>query len=338
MVTVFSCISPLYVETGIDDRVLVVEGYISTVPGPYVIRVTNTAKYGSVFSGFENLETGAEVWITDEQGNPTFLTDMDNGLYQTPFGFRGEIGKTYILHIVTANGERYSSTPEPIVEVPAIDSIYYQFSKKPTSDPTQFILGVEIFLNWLDPEDESNYYYWRNRAVYIVETFPENYIHPPEPPFLPSYPAPKDCCKECWVAEQLNEFRIKSDFQTNGMLNTQQVAFVGDNGYRFMKRCRITVSQHSISKAAYEFLRILQNQICINGDIFDPPPATIRGNIINLDDPDANVIGYFYATDTKTVNLYVDAADLPETQPGVIFNDDCRVLRGATIIKPLGWY
>ncbi len=331
-----SCISPLDIRTERDVTLLVVEGYITTLPGPYTIQITKTARYGSVFEGVVKPETGADVWIKDEQGITTFLIDLENGGYQTPPGFRGVVGKTYVLNIITKVGIHYASLPETIQPVPEVESIYFEYKKQPTSDPLQFTSGMEVYAIWPDPPDETNFYIWRNSGVFYIKTFPENYLIPGQ---RPQTPAPKDCCDVCWVSESNSDYsiRIHKDDNTNGMVNTQLIAFIEDDGSRFTNRYQISIEQLSITKEAYQFFNLLKNQKSINGDIFDPPPATIRGNIINLDDPESNAIGYFHASDGTQITGFIERSELGDFQPLIQVNDDCRLVRGATPVKPIDW-
>lgn len=334
---VLSCISPLDLKIEEEDKLLVVEGYITTLPGPYFIRLTTSAKYGSVFEGQIKPEPGADIWIRDELGNITDLIDTDFGNYETPPNFRGEVGKTYTLNIRTARGEEYASLPETILPVPQVDSLYYTFKELPTTDEVEYNAGVEVFSVWQDPPDESNFYLWRNSGTYNVETFPENYQTPggENPPMA----APKGCCRVCWVNERNADYGINiyNDINTNGSVNSQLAAFIEDDGKRFMSKYRISIQQFSLSKEAYQFLNLLRSQKSINGDIFDPPPATIRGNIINLEDPNSNVIGYFYASDVSEITEFIDRDDLPGIGSRQRIDDDCRVLRGASTLRPPDW-
>ena len=97
------------------------------------------------------------------------------------------------------------------------------------------------------------------------------------------------------------------------------------------------IQQLSITKETYAFLNLLNNQLSIDGDIFDPPPATIRGNMINLDNPEENVIGYFYVSDVSADSVFIDKSVLEENQPMLQINDDCRILPNSTTEKPDFW-
>jgi hypothetical protein len=81
----------------------------------------------------------------------------------------------------------------------------------------------------------------------------------------------------------------------------------------------------------------VKQQAEISGSIFDPPPATIRGNMLSLDNPDEVVLGYFMAGGETSQRIYVDKNDLTFKQNRAIVPDDCRVISGAFIDPPADW-
>ncbi len=128
-----------------------------------------------------------------------------------------------------------------------------------------------------------------------------------------------------------------NDNISNGNLVTNLAAFIEDDGRRYTDKYYITVQQLSISEEAYLFFDLLDNQLSINGDIFDPPPATILGNMISLKNPDENVIGYFMATDVAIKSIFIPKEILGDRQILKVINDDCRVLLNSTAQQPSFW-
>lgn len=337
----YGCIEPIDLNIIEEKRILVVEGFVSTGPGPHRIKLTKSAKFGDIFSGFIRAEEGAEVWIRSNNGNVTVLTEENPGTYITPLGWHAELNKSYTLNITTSTGTHYTSIPETVVPVTPIDSLILQYKKIPTSDPATFITGFEVFARFQDPPDSKNFYTWRNNGTFLIETRPELHtVRNVNNPSVP-IPAPKDCCAECWVNELNADFSVKilDDKNSNGTVNTVLAAFLPDNGIRFRTRYMIVIHQLSISREAHAFFDLLNKQLSIEGDIFDPPPATIRGNMINLDHGEENVIGYFYASDVSIDTVFISPnllEDSQEANPKVI-NDDCRVLPLSTIYRPDYW-
>ena len=330
-----SCVDVLNLSTDREERLLVVEGYISTLPGPHTIKLQRSAKYGSVFEGFITNEEDAQISVRDEQGRVTFLTEARAGEYQTPATFQGQIGSTYTLQIVTSDGTTYTSLPERIEAVVPLKSISTNFKSTPSrgeEGTVEDVSGLEIIAHFNDPEDAKNYYRWRNTGVYELNTEPCAFTHR----FGRS--APKECCDRCWISESDESVHIFKDNISNGSEISQPVAFILDDGIRLTARYFLRVEQHSVSESAYQFLNTIKGQLEIDGDIFDPPPAITRGNIINLDNPDENVIGYFMASDISFQEVFLTPADLEKLQPVVFIPDDCRLTDPtATTARPVFW-
>lgn len=301
------CIDPIELEISEDKRILVVEGFISTGPGPHRIKLSKSAKFGNILTGFIKDEVGADVWIRNNEGHVTFLKEDSPGLYLTGEDWRPELNKSYTLNIITNNGTHYTSISETVVPVAPIDSLILQYKKIPTVDPATSITGVEVFARFRDPPDSKNFYTWRNNGTFLIETRPELHtVRNISNPGMP-IPAPKDCCAVCWVNELNPDFSVKilDDQNSNGTVNTVLAAFLPDNGIRFRTRCMVVIHQLSMSRKAYAFFDLLNKQLSIKGDIFDPPPATIRGNMINLDHREDNVIGYFYVSNVSIDTVFI---------------------------------
>ncbi len=337
LLTVHSCIDPLDVDTQERRKLLVVEGGITTTPGPHKVVLSKSDKYGDVLDGFVRKQTGATVWIRDDQGNQLFLQEKDPGEYFTPDGFQAVPGRRYTLFITLDNGERYVSLPAFVPEAPPIDTLLIQFKRLPALIDESLNTGLEVYARWQDPAGVPNFYLWQAEGVYVLNTHPE--LHEAKDGQGNPVPAPKDCCDRCYVYEyDLNsELRLFRDNFTDGKLTTELAAFIPDDGKRFMEKYMVVVKQYSLSKEAYQFYDLLRSQLSIQGTIFDPPPATIGGNIINLDNPDESVIGFFVAASVSTDTLFIRRSDVEEPRAIKQINDDCRVFENSTTQVPPFW-
>ena len=333
--SIYGCIDELNIDTEERRNILVVEGGITSDFGPHQITLTKSAKYGSILEDNITREENATVWLRNELGDQVFLTEGSSGTYFTPANFKAKVGSDYTLSITLANGERYVSSKERVVPVPEIDSVVVVWKKQPSLSDIQFDSGMEIYSQWNDPEDEQNFYTWKLSGVYKINTRPD--LHIGRNGFGNPFPDPKDCCAECYIYESLGGLNIFKDNLTNGNQITQQVGYIEDDGGRFMNRYMVILEQRSLTKSAFQFFDLLQNQLSIQGNIFDPPPAQIGTNIINLDNPDEDVIGYFTASDVSRDSIFIDNGQILEAQPVRQVNDDCRVLEGATIEVPPFW-
>ncbi len=337
-----SCIDPYQVDVPEGEQLLTVEGIISTGPGPHAITLTRSATYGSVFQGLIRPVSQATVVVRDNEGNVTFLTEdaEARGTYFTPTNFQAVVGRSYTLQILTVEGKVYTSTPERVESVPAISSLQVRTVTIPSNGSEAPRSGVQLIAEVNDPADQDNFYYWRNGpAVYILETRPDLFTPRPSPQNPDRTPQPKPCCIQCFRTEISNNqsLFVVNDDNFNGLAARIPASFIEDNGLRFVNKFRIDLKQYSISQGAYRFLRLVKQQAEISGSIFDPPPATIRGNMISLDNPDEVVLGYFMAGGETTRRIYIDKNDLTIKQNRAIIPDDCRVVSGASVDSPADW-
>jgi Domain of unknown function (DUF4249) len=335
-----SCVDPLNINIDREVNILIVEGAITTKPGPQSIRLTRSAKYGSIFDGFIRPVQRAEVIIRDSDGINYKLNESPDGpgVYFTDSSFRPEVGKSYTLLIYTANGNEYTSLPERIVKATKILDLTTAFKKFPLNNG-QFSSGIEVYATYEDSPDEQNFSILKNNGTYQTVTFPENY-KARDPLGGPAIiPAPKECCSNCWVNELSADptIRLNSDNNINGNTITTLAAFIEDDGIRFADKYLVRIEHHTLTREAFQFFKLLKDQISINGDIFDPPPATLRGNMINLTNPDENVIGYFRASDVSIDSMFLTKDMLIEPQPLKQIDDDCRLFRGGTTQQPDYW-
>jgi len=147
-----------------------VEGIISTGPGPHAITLTRSATYGSIFEGLIRPVSLATVVVRDNDGNVTFLAEGADakGTYYTPSNFSAQVGKSYTLQIRTAEGKVYTSTPEKVASVPAIQSLEIRTVTVPTEGSDVPKSGIQLIVGLKDPADQNNFYYWKNGTrVYL---------------------------------------------------------------------------------------------------------------------------------------------------------------------------
>ena len=329
-----SCVDPATIEVGESDEIIVVSGFITTEEGPHRVELSRTAKFGSVFDGVITKVTGATVLVRDSEGQVVEFDEVLDGIYESPAAFRAEVGETYTLQIETNLGVSYSSLPQTVVDGPEIQELEIRYRRLPSSDPTNFVSGVEVYSVFDDPAGERNFYFWGIEGTYVVKTFPELFVIQGDPDVA----APKDCCDRCWLSENnVNTTQLLSDDQLDGERITSLAGLITDDGQRYTERYYANVQQYSLNEEAFNFYSLVASQVSIDGDLFDPPPARIRGNIINLDDPTEEIIGFFGAFSIQERSVFIDRSFLDDTQRLVQINDDCLTLPTATIEQPSFW-
>jgi len=344
-----SCIELLDVKFDEEVKVLIVEGEITTLPGPQKVRLSRSARFDRSVLPVND----ARVIIRDQGGNDIILTEeihsffdpslnqivyFNSGVYATVNNFSAEIGKSYTLLVTTASGIEFTSLPEKIIPATEIVGLHAEFTKIPLIN-NGFASGFNIYVTIQDRAEEQNFYMWKNTGIYQITTHPEDHVDVTQMTSIEPIPIPKDCCTTCWVDEVGADkyIRVLSDNNVNGNLLIDQAAFIEDDRMRFRVKYMVRIEQHTINRDAFQYFNLLRDQLSINGDIFDPPPATLRGNMINLNNPDENVIGYFRASDVKIDSMFLTYQMLIEPRPILKFNDDCREYLGGTTERPSYW-
>lgn len=319
-----TCVDPYEVEVARENRILTVEGFITTLPKSHVIRLSFTRPFGPEATGPNPGIITAKVYLKDNLGNTEILNvkpprdNFDNirGFYETSEDFAAVVGRSYTLHVELQDGKRYQSFPELVSPVPEVDSLTYRAVRSATSDPLNDQVGVEVLAHFQDPESVRNNYYWKpSESDFVLVAEPQLHI------------SVKDCCEVCYHREMPFPLNVNtvSDIDFNGLYQRRVIAYVQDNGVRFKDTYRLDVQHLSVSDEAHRFLKLVSQQTNLTGSVFDPPPANIRGNMINLDNPDEQVLGYFFASDERFLRTYIQKSKLEFVRiPATIIPFDCR--------------
>ncbi len=132
------------------EALLAVDGWVTSQPGPYKIRLTTTAPY------FTNAAIpqvrGALLVITDSEGMSDTLKESEPGTYVTQ-KLRGKIGNSYTL-VIKTNGEQYTAQTQ-IKRVPAIDSITVKYQKESPFFETD---GYYAYYHGPEPQGVGDFY------------------------------------------------------------------------------------------------------------------------------------------------------------------------------------
>ncbi len=324
------------------ERLLVVDGRITNADEPYSVRLTYTSPTLQTFEG-EAL-TGAEVYITDEEGARADLFEAGSGEYITdPSAFRGQVGKTYQLHVVSPSGETYISSPETMPAVPPIDSIYYALASQNYQSSLGTILqrwGVQFYLDAGSDADRAAYYQWDWRETY-------SFIAPLARPMQLVIPL---CFRSGSQARYLNVASTE-DLRTDRIAK-REINFVAKSGLQLQRRYSLLVRQYAITEQAYRFWANVQQQQIDGGSVFAPPPAPIPGNVRSVTNDRERVLGYFQVSAVTEKRIFVRRGEIPPGpggspggSPGCIEGDpeapescyDCTLLPGITTEVPSFW-
>jgi hypothetical protein len=333
--SVTSCIEEVKLPIRNETARLVVEGMITNEPLPYAVKLT----YSGAFQTTRELPpelyvSNATVTISDDLGKTVSLFPLGQGIYQTTdSSYVGTVGRSYTLTVETSEGKKYVSQPEKLLPVAPIDSLTFEFYNNDVTTEGKYN-GYKVYVNTRDPAETGNYYRWTGYGY--------SRVHSTGVPC--SLGSPNICNDYCWQPNFSTEVHILSDAAINGRPIRNQYAFfspIYTTGPHLVE-----VSQLSMTREAYQFWRLYQEQQTRVGSILDPLPAPIIGNVANANDSQELALGYFAASavarkrftlrdfDPKHINKIIVTTEY------LIRQGDCQyAFPGTTLFSapPPGW-
>jgi hypothetical protein len=298
---VSGCLSPIEIDTIKRGGTLTVEGQVSTIADQNYVKLGNTAET-------ERLPIPlpfATIILLDDLGNsyPYHEDSLNVGSYLLN-GFAGIPGRTYHIQVTTPSGETYESIPETIPFQSGEVVTSYEIIQEGYTD-FEGAVSTESFVKircnaTLPTSEEPTYLRWSIQEDFLFSPtdFPDPFGVIPPPCFISQNADPQ-------AIVLVNGNNVSTPTIENLIIGTRIV------DYSFFEKHYFTTYQSAITKEAHEYWRqvdILANQ---TGSIFDTPPAEIKGNIFNVDDPNEKVFGFFQAANQTYDRFFMLPEDIP---------------------------
>jgi hypothetical protein len=281
----------------------VVDGRITNGEGPHELRLSRSAESSSTYNPVSN----AAVWMLDDTGRQEQLQadPQRPGVYQL-LGrtVRGEPGRSYHVEIYLPEGSTYRSRPERMPSLAANTQLTKEFSV--VKEPGEFNLlvdknVVEVLAQITFPAvGPRQLLKWEVAEVYKLRPteFPNPFGSIPPPCFIETN------------LETQNMLLFDGERSRVNELPRQRV-LRRDIDHTFLEPHYFNVSLYSLTREAFTYWEQL-NQVVNNvGSIFDTPPAPVRGNLYNVEDPQEQVLGYFQASAVQVSRLRVIRPEVP---------------------------
>jgi hypothetical protein len=304
--TLNRCIDPYTPVLKGYESVLVVEGLITDENSSYIFKLSRTL--------LEQTDTpvvvsDATVYITDEESNTINLENIGNGKYKTDsLEFRGAVGKTYILHILTNDGSLYESEPYTMLSVPEIEDIYFEKDQELVNNGTENSQGIRIYLD-TKGSDNTKYYRWDfDEAWKFKVPVPKKFDYLNDTTILPV-----DIVKAyCYRFQKSKEILIYSAFEGLTVdVKKQPVLFIDPTkSDRLQLHYSINIKQYSVSKKEYEFWYNMKQINEKGGNIYSLQPFPVVSNVHNVNNQNEQVLGYFQVSAVKQKRKFIPFSDV----------------------------
>ena len=323
---VSGCVDEYWPDLGVKyDRALVIDGLITDEPGPYTIKL-------SLSSSVNEPELialgGCSVSIMDNHGNEEFLTEEEVGVYRTAInGIQGKPGRKYKVLIITEEGKQYASAFEQLNVSTQIESVYPKIEYQENPEGLYHIEGLRFYLDTYLAEQDTNYYLWR-----LESTFKFNANHFVRYIFdgTIEFFTPIDSLYTCYRTASVKQIYAYSTVDLNEpKINAFPLNYVTTLSKELSLRYSLHVKQMSITASAYTFWKSLEELNSESGSLYTKQPYQVRGNVINVEDENEPVLGYFIVAGISEKRIYVDRPkelDFYYRQECTLFTEDIMTL------------
>jgi hypothetical protein len=298
-----SCIDEYWPDTKNKyTEVLVVDGVLTNLPGPYIIKLSLST---NLDSPYYNPVTQASVSIWDNMGNKEELIETVPGTYVTHAeDFSGIIGRKYKLEIQTNSGKYYESDFEELLAPVGIDSVYAEIEYQQVENGIHDKVGYQFYLDTEIAEQDTNYYFWRISSTYKYNSdYYTRYIY--DHGLIPFPDA--DSIYTCWLTHKIEQlYTYKTENLSQPKLERIPLNYESTESRALSIRYSLMVDQFTIDSDAFQYWDDLREQSSQQDNIYTTQPYQIRGNMFNPNDLGEPVLGYFMVSGQAQQRIYVN--------------------------------
>lgn len=291
-------------------RVLVIEGLITNENKEQTILLSKAIPFDTLAY---IPETGANVYVTDENGNQFVFNESLPGTYKSDLSFVPQYGIKYYL-TVQANNKIYQSSAQEFLlqSTPPIYTNTYKTIEIYKKDGIKTLLiNVEggEFIASINNREGRNYYRFSSSILTEFTSITDN----------------ENIWKYCWKKYNPNQY-----FSINNSANLQHDLgfFPLDTSFygvvkgvflppgpgnpkpiiteRYLKGFYLSIKQYHINENTYKFYESLNKQLEAEQRFFDPISAQIIGNIRCISDTTEKVFGIFEAASVNISSFQIN--------------------------------
>jgi hypothetical protein len=120
-------------------------------------------------------------------------------------------------------------------------------------------------------------------------------------------PDNSDTLITCWITHPVDGFYDAStvNLQTNEKKRIP-LNYVSNRTHRLEIKYSLLVRQYPLSDGAYHYFNSKKSEIQEAGGLYDIQPVQNQSNIVNSDDPDEKILGYFWASSFTEKRIFVE--------------------------------
>ncbi|RED25321.1 uncharacterized protein DUF4249 [Flavobacterium cutihirudinis] len=313
-VTFNSCTEPFPLITNNYEEALVVDATITNELKNQVIKLTKTSRFED--EGV-TIETGAEVYITDDTGTKYEFEENDDK-YSSLVEFQAVAGKKYQLHVNTRDGRSFESSPETLTTVNPMESV------TAAAETKDDILGIGIRIKSFDASGKSTYYRFEYEETYkVVAPKWVNTKATLGPDGNLIFSQNTTDTKICYGGKKSSDLMLANNNDLSEDRINYLIRFINSQDYITTTRYSILVRQYVESLNAYTYYNTLKKMSSSESILSPNQPGLLVGNVKSIKNPGNKVVGYFDVASVSTERIYFNHEDIFPHKPSPPYVTDC---------------
>lgn len=302
---IISCVEQFSPKVEAYENSLVING--SIIKGNVVQTITISRTSSIELPDF-NPVSNCEVIVTDSMGRSFIFDEEYEGIYTCNIDESYlNYGSSFSLYVKTPDNKEYVSEFETIYESSPIDSLYFDVEPKQTSSEYH-PEGLQFYANLKAPENSSQRFLYDLTETYEIRTLYKNDGYWEKGGRkLPRYNPLRDSIDICWNTEVLPTYYTTTteNLSVNEKLKIP-LNYIPATSTKINVRYSLLVKQHALGEKAFLYHEQTGSLTEGSESLFESQPPQAPGNITNLNDPEENVLGFFWASSYSQRRLFFD--------------------------------
>lgn len=363
------CIEPYDARVDADVDLISIEG--SIIKGEQIQNIVVSRTTSLIYPQYRTVRQ-CNVVVVDNRDNSYSFNENADGTYSLAIPDEELVfSREYQLQVTTPTGEYYESPFQTLNGGSDVDTVYYNVEEKVDNLTGENLLGIQFYVDLKAADSVSRYFRWNLVETYeYISQRPISYYFADES-LVPMKYLVKDEYQyfRCWRTARIPSLFLSST--ENLTVNEKKkisLNYVSNMSDRLAIKYSLFVEQYTLNESAYEYWQ--RNKIATqeSGGLYTQQPGQPVTNIRNVNDPEEQILGYFWVSHKTTQRIFVprisslpvipEACELVEFNaidhgkgpfPVYIYNDPVRglltgspqcfvcTLKGGTTVRPDFW-
>ena len=299
------CVDPFVPEINDRSDLLVVDGSIVKGRGLQYINIsTSSAINQPEYIPVEH----CTVIVSDSSGNEFNFFEISKGQYVLYIeDAQLDYDNKYKLILRIPGRGTYESRYQTLLKTPPVDSIYGIVENR-YSDYTkkESLRGLQFYVDLKASDDASRFYRWKIEETweYHAEERTDGYF---DGYYLHFFSRPSESVFYCWKTKDINGLYSSStsDLIRNEKKKIPLYYIDAASNKLWVKYCA-TVKQYALNEDAYNYWEQKKQEINESGGFYTTQPSQLKSNIYNINNPDEQILGYFWASSVTKKRMFFE--------------------------------